>query len=29
MGAVLVRLFVEISPFAKFSDVHFKQENPS
>ena len=29
MGAVLVGLFVELSPFAKFSGVHFMQENPS
>ena len=29
MGAVLVGLFVEVGPFAKFSGRHFMQENPS
>ena len=29
MGSVLVGLLVELDSFAKFSEVHIMQENPS
>ena len=29
MGAVLVGLFMDLGPFAKFSGLHCMQENPS